>query len=263
MKATSTTANRSGLLAALLWAPRLCAAAPQPAFSTDPATIDTCIDWWDNPDDSRSCEYVRDYYNISPEQFKEWNPSLSLDCEPWLFPLSYCVSTSDRGPPPGFTSTTDLPTTTTTTSEVSTHVPSPTSWEALGCFTDNDPEYPVLKSMVSEEGGDSSLDIDSCEDSCWKVSVNGTVLFAGVKNGNQCWCSPFVAGELANDEKKCDKSCSGNEEQTCGGKDYINVFEPVTTSESQSEPTTTTQAASSSAVSTTADSGAGRRAALL
>jgi len=272
MKPTSNTAYRLGFLASLLWGPRLCAASPQPIFSSDPETIDTCIDWWNNADDSSSCEEVREYFNISPEQFKKWNPSLSLDCEPWRFPLSYCVSTSDRGPPPGVTTTTVDPTSATTTSEVSTHVPSPTSWVARGCYPDDDPEYPVLEFMVSEEGGDSSLDIDSCEDSCWEASVNGTVLFAGVKDGNQCWCSPFVGGESTRDEEKCDKPCSGNKEQICGGKDYINVFEPVTTSASQSETTTetttdtttdaTTQAASSSAVPTTEDSGASRRAAL-
>lgn len=261
MKPTSTTAYHSGLLAALLWAPRLCAASPQPVFSSDPETIDTCIDWWNNADNSRSCEQVKKMFNISPEEFKKWNPSLSLDCEPWRFPLSYCVSTSDRDPPPGVTTTTVVPT--PTTSKVSTHVPSPTSWAARGCYQDDDPEYPVLELMVSEEGGDSSLDIDSCENSCWKASVNGTVLFAGVKDGNQCWCSTFIGGESASDQKKCDKPCSGNKEQICGGEDYINVFEPVTTSASQSETTTTTQVSSSSAVPTTADSGTSRRAALL
>jgi len=42
----------------------------------------------------------------------------------------------------------------------------------------------VLELMLSEERSDSSLDIDSCEKSCWKASVNSTVLLAGVKDGN-------------------------------------------------------------------------------
>ncbi|KAI6784628.1 uncharacterized protein J7T54_006673 [Emericellopsis cladophorae] len=243
MKPNSNAAYRSGFLASLLWGPRLCAASPQPIFSSDPETIDTCIDWWNNADDSSSCEEVR-------------------KIEPWRFPLSYCVSTSDRDPPPGVTTTTVAPST-TTTSEVSTHVPSPTSWAARGCYPDDDPEYPVLELMVSKDGGDSSLDIESCEDSRWKASVNGTVLFAGVKDGNQCWCSPFVGGESSSDQTKCDKPCSGNKEQICGGEDYINVFEPVTTSQSETTTDTTTQGASSSAVPTTEDSGARRRAALL
>lgn len=109
---------------------------------------------------------------------------------------------------------------------------------------------------MSEKGGDPSLDIASCENSCWKASVNGTVLYAGVKEGNQCWCSSFIGGESASDQNKCDMPCSGDEEETCGGEDYMNVFDPVTTAASDSE--TTTQA-SSSAIQTETDSGASHR----
>lgn len=247
----SFSIGRSALLAVLLFGSRLVAAGPKPIFSHDPATIDTCNDWWDNANDARSCESVRDQFGITPEEFAAWNPSLSVDCEPWRFPLSYCVSTSDRDPPPGATTTT-TPTPTTTTS-VSTHVPSPTSWRARGCYPDDDPDYPVLDRMVTEEGGDPALDIATCEDMCWEASINGTVLFAGVKAGNQCWCSTFIGGESASDQKKCDKPCAGNEEETCGGEEFINVFEPVTTSGAPSATRTF-----SSAIETESDSGAVR-----
>lgn len=258
MKSISATTYRSGFLAALVLAPHLCAASSKPVFSSDPETIETCIEWWDNPDDSTSCEYVRDLFGITPEEFHEWNPSLSVDCDPWLFPLSYCVSTSDRGPPPGATTITPTPTPTTTTT--SSHVASPTSWTPRGCYPDDDPEYPVLEHMVSEEGGDPSLDIAGCENSCWEASVNGTVLYAGVKEGNQCWCSSFIGGESASDQDKCGTPCSGNEGEICGGEDHINVFEPVTTK--ASDPETTTQT-SSSAIESETDSGASRHRAFL
>lgn len=262
MKPISATTYRSGFLAALVLAPRLCAATPKPVYSSDPETVESCIDWWNNGDESTSCEHVRNLFGISPEEFHEWNPSLSVDCEPWRFPLSYCVSTSDREPPPGASTTTTRVSTTTTST--SSHVPSPTSWRARGCYPDDDPEYPVLERMVSEEGGDSSLDIASCENSCWEASVNGTVLYAGVKEGNQCWCSSFIGGESATDQDKCNMPCSGDEEEICGGEDHLNVFEPVTTTASSSQVTTTasssqtTTQASSSAIETETDSGAQR-----
>ncbi|KFA67580.1 hypothetical protein S40285_08345 [Stachybotrys chlorohalonatus IBT 40285] len=258
MKPFTSATYRSSLLAALVLGPQLCTATPRPIYSSDPDTIESCIDWWNNADDSRSCEYVRNLFGITPEEFSAWNPSVSVDCEPWLFPLSYCVSTSDRVPPPGATTTTPAsPTTTTTTSS---HAPSPTSWRARGCYTDNDPEYPVLEHLVTEEGGDASLDIAGCEDMCWEASVNGTVLFVGVKEGNQCWCSSFIGGESANDQTLCDIPCSGNEEEICGGEEQINVFEPVTTFRSSSTTTTRT---SSSAITTQTDSGAMRLLAFL
>ena len=174
------------------------------------------------------------------------------------FPLSYCVSTSDREPPPDTsTTTTPVPTTTTTTTASSSHVPSPTSWKPRGCYPDDDPKYPVLEHMVSEEGGDSSLDIASCEDACWEASVNGTVLYASVKAGNQCWCSSFIGGESASDQDKCDVPCSGNKEEICGGEDHINVFEPITTEAPGSLSGMPTQT-SSSAIKTETDSGAAR-----
>ncbi|ETS78814.1 hypothetical protein PFICI_08667 [Pestalotiopsis fici W106-1] len=248
----SFSANRSAFLAAVIVGSHLVAASPKPVFSHDPKTTDSCIDWWNNADASRSCECVRDQFSIMPEEFAAWNPSLSEDCDPWRYPLSYCVSTSDRDPPPNATTTTTVtPTPTTTTT--SSHVPSPTSWSARGCYPDQDPDFPVLDRLVTEEGGDPDLDIATCEDMCWEASINGTVLFAGVKAGNQCWCSSFIGGESTSDQKKCDTPCAGNEEEICGADDFINVFEPVTTSETPSATRTF-----SSAVATESDSGAVR-----
>lgn len=268
MRPISASTHRSGgVLVALVFA-HLCAAARKPVYSFDPKTVKSCIDWWNNGDETTSCKHVRDMFGITPEEFHEWNPSLSVDCEPWRFPLSYCVSTSDRNPPPG-ASTTTTRASSTTTSSTSSHVPSPSSWKAQGCYPDDDPNFPVLEHMVSNKGGDSALDIAGCENSCWKASVNNTVLYAGVKVGNQCWCSSFIGGESASDQGKCNRPCSGNKNQICGGDKYINVFEPVTTkaTSSASSATTsfskTTTRTSSSATGTVTNSGANRFRAFL
>ncbi|KAL2209756.1 hypothetical protein CC79DRAFT_1330212 [Sarocladium strictum] len=217
---------RSSLLGVVLLGSRLCAASPRPIFAHDPKTVQTCVDWWNNAEDEQSCKYVRDLFNITPEQFAKWNPSLSEDCEPWRFPLSYCVSTSDREPPPNQSSTTaeEASSTATTTS---VHVATPTAWDPRGCYLDDDPEFPVLELQVTPKDGSSTLTIARCQSLCWDASVNGTVLFAGVKGGNQCWCSSFVGGESTNDQKQCNMPCAGASKEICGGNGYINVFEPV------------------------------------
>ncbi|KAM0261140.1 hypothetical protein ACHAQJ_002402 [Trichoderma viride] len=72
---SASTYRSSGVLVALVLA-RLCAAAPKPAYSFDPKTVKSCIDWWNNGDDSTSCEHVKDMFGITPEEFHELNPSM-------------------------------------------------------------------------------------------------------------------------------------------------------------------------------------------
>ncbi|UKZ94606.1 uncharacterized protein TrAFT101_009466 [Trichoderma asperellum] len=235
MRPISASTHRSGgVLVALVFA-HLCAAARKPVYSFDPKTVKSCIDWWNNGDETTSCKHVRDI---------------------------------DRNPPPG-ASTTTTRASSTTSSSTSSHVPSPSFWTARGCYPDDDPNFPVLEHIVSNKGGDSALDIAGCENSCWKASVNNTVLYAGVKAVNQCWCSSFIGGESASDQGKCNRPCSGNKNQICGGDKYINVFEPVTTkaTSSASSATTsfskTTTRTSSSATGTVTNSGANRLRAFL
>ncbi|EHK27165.1 uncharacterized protein TRIVIDRAFT_175914 [Trichoderma virens Gv29-8] len=240
--------SSQGLLA-LAFVVRLCeAAGPRPKMEWDPNTISSCIEWYDNGG-TETCEYIRDMFGITPEDFHAWNPSIGLDCKPW-YPVSYCILTREKWA--SFTSTARVSKTTSTTSttstSVSTHVPSPTAWEALGCYTDDDPAWPVMEKEYSKEGGDTSLKVSDCQSTCWAASVNRTVLYAGVKEGNQCWCSRFVAGETSRNETDCNLPCSGDKTEICGGKGRLNVFAPVTASESPRSSTTT----SVSSIATTA-----------
>ncbi|CAM1508948.1 Fc.00g026870.m01.CDS01 [Cosmosporella sp. VM-42] len=207
---------------ALSYSCALTAASPQPELQWDPNTISTCVEWFNNGS-SDTCESIRSMFGISPEDFHKWNPSVGTDCKPWRY-QSYCILTKERLS--SLTSTTTTTKAKTTTTSSSTHAPSPTSWKALGCYTDDDAKYPVLEKQVSS--ADSALQIKSCEDKCWKAS-NSTVLYAGVKAGNQCWCGSFVGGQTSNKQTECNTPCSGNSKEICGGKGRINVFEPVTT----------------------------------
>ncbi|RFU78379.1 cfem domain-containing [Trichoderma arundinaceum] len=236
-------------LLALAFLACLCEASTQPEMQWDPDTISSCIEWYNNAG-TETCEHIRDLLKITPQEFHTWNPSIGLDCKPWN-QQSYCILTKEKWA--SFTSTTTRASKTTSTS-VSTHVPSPTAWKALGCYTDDDPAWPVLEKAYSKAGGDPSLSISSCESTCWTASVNRTVLFAGVKEGNQCWCGSFVAGQTSRNQTDCNLPCSGNKTETCGGKGRLNVFAPVTTlSPSSSTSTSTTASATkSSSTSSTA-----------
>jgi hypothetical protein len=56
---------------------------------------------------------------------------------------------------------------------------------------------------------------------------------------------------------------SGDEGEVCGGKDHINVFEPVTTTISSSDPENKTETASATSIAhSTMDSGAVRYCAM-
>ncbi|KAF7556900.1 hypothetical protein G7046_g6168 [Stylonectria norvegica] len=154
-----------------------------------------------------------------PEQFSEWNPSVSLDCKPWRY-QSYCIVTKERLASLSKTKTTTSKASSTSSTTVSTLGPSPTAWSGMGCYTDNNNKLPVLEKRVSKEGGDTALTISKCQNACYLARLP----FAGVKGGNECWCSSFVGGEVLGKKTECSMPCSGNKTITCGGEDSIDVF---------------------------------------
>lgn len=223
--------SSTGSLISLALSVGLCAASGEPELGWDPDTTLPCTDWYDNVMEE-TCEEVRDYYRITPEEFHRWNPSVGVDCKPWRI-QSYCIVPLERWE--SFTRTRSVAPSTTyeePSSTVSTHVASPTAWSALGCYEVGPSQYPTLEfNLDADSGGDPDLSIAACEDACWEASVNGTVLFAGVRAGDQCWCSNFVGGDTALDESTCDTPCSGNPDEICGGDDRVNVFSPLSTSD--------------------------------
>lgn len=73
---------------------------------------------------------------------------------------------------------------------------------------------------------DSGLTIEECEDVYWEAS-DDTVPYVGVKKANQCWCGSFVGGKTSRNPVDCDIPCARDGAATCGGRDGIDVFEPV------------------------------------
>lgn len=191
-----------------------------PLLDYDPNTVDSCVEWYNNGMEE-TCEYVRDYFGITPEQFSSWNPSIGLDCKPWKF-QSYCIVTRERNEEYSRThapTTTSATTSTTETSTTKALGPSPTSWEDMGCYAERTDKN-ILDKLMSGDG-DDALTIPKCKDLCYRERSR----FAGVKNGNQCWCSNYVIGDHAKDQAGCNLPCTGDKATICGGKDLVNVFE--------------------------------------
>ncbi|KAL2793575.1 WSC domain-containing protein [Aspergillus keveii] len=202
----------------------LSTASPTPGLYADPNTIASCVEWYDNTE-GLTCKELRDYFTITPEQFTEWNPSVSLDCEPWNEWQSYCIVTQERlddtasSLSASLSASATAASTASSTTSTTTLAPSPTAWAELGCYFDDPSHLPLLESRVS--ANDEALTIGTCQDACYRAAYQ----FAGVKGGNECWCSPFVGGEWARDQEDCNLPCTGDDSEICGGEETVVVFE--------------------------------------
>ena len=222
----------------------------EPVLEADPNSAADCVEWFNNGPENESCKGIRAYFGVTPEDFHKWNPSVSLDCEPWEF-KSYCIVTQEKLDDTAATATTSSSSkiakiiTSTTTS--STPDPSPTVWNAKGCYSQEDSKTPIVEKKLSPAGGDAALTVPGCKNTCYLKDYG----IAAVRDGNQCWCSNYVEG-WTRDETECNIPCTGDKETFCGGKGVYNVFmaeeneEPF--SVTTSPPSVTTSSATTSSV---------------
>ncbi|KAF2819906.1 hypothetical protein CC86DRAFT_374634 [Ophiobolus disseminans] len=198
---------------------QLVASTGTPLLQFDPNTAKDCVGWHNYADGGETCDYVRKYYGITPAEFHEWNPSVALDCTPWYDWQSYCIITQKKLD--SMKTTTSSTVTVSTTTTAPTLAPSPTAWNSLGCYAQN-PTRPILEQNMNP-AGDGSLTIPKCKNTCYRRAY----AFAGVQQGNQCWCSSFVAGEWAKNQTDCNAPCTGDKNSVCGGNGVLNVFEAL------------------------------------
>ncbi|KAH9204633.1 hypothetical protein DL95DRAFT_319105, partial [Leptodontidium sp. 2 PMI_412] len=179
-------------------------------------TIKTCTNWYDNSGEY-GCDFIRDLMSIPPANFTRWNPSITLDCGNWEPFTSYCSWVESENPPVSSSTTQS-----STVAPVATSKPSPSSWKPLGCWPLGPTDFPSLDKSI---GTISSITPAKCQDQCLKVP-NTDYRFAGLAAGSQCLCGEFVRNELS--EKAavdCSTPCTGDAKQTCGGTNFINIFE--------------------------------------
>jgi hypothetical protein len=67
---------------------------------------------------------------------------------------------------------------------------------------------------------DDSLTIPKCQDACYRAGYG----FAGVQEGNQCWCSSYVGGGWTKHQNACNIPCTGDSTTVCGGRGVLSVF---------------------------------------
>ena len=68
-----------------------------------------------------------------------------------------------------------------------------------------------------------------CKDFC---AGEGVFTAYGVEFGKECYCGAVPPASAKIDEAACDLPCGGDNTQTCGGADAINVFEVSSSSTS-------------------------------
>lgn len=190
-----------------------------PTFGVDDNTAADCVEWYNNAGRSTCDEVLKDF-GISRQEFHKMNPSVGLDCQPFGSWQSFCLITQEKLNQTATTTTT--PSVTTSTSATSTFSlgPSPTAWVAKGCYVEN-PKLPILEQNMSPAGGDASLSIAKCKNSCYRRAYG----FAGVQAGNQCWCGSYIGGEWTKNQTDCNVPCTGDATTFCGGKGLVNIFE--------------------------------------
>lgn len=236
---------KSSFLLSVVVLTRYAASTGYPTLQWDPDTVKDCVEWYNN-DEGETCEYVRNYFGITPAEFRTWNPSLGLDCKPWDY-QSYCIVTESKLNATKPTTTSSKMSSSTTS--VATLAPSPTSWTGLGCYVE-DPTLPILEQNMNPNG-DAALTIPKCKNSCYRRAFG----FAGVQKGNQCWCGSYVGGNWANNQTSCNTPCTGDKNTVCGGNGFVNVFRaeqnqgpaPTTTGSGKTSSTSSTRASTATA----------------
>ncbi|KAK4131244.1 WSC-domain-containing protein [Trichocladium antarcticum] len=93
-------------------------------------------------------------------------------------------------------------------------------WKDLGCYVD-DESPPTLNNFL---GTHVFQTVTQCENDCMGAGYK----FAGLKQGNQCWCGNTVNRERAVDASRCDIACAGYAVDMCGGLDHLNIYENPT-----------------------------------
>ncbi|XP_072040001.1 uncharacterized protein [Amphiura filiformis] len=91
----------------------------------------------------------------------------------------------------------------------------------LGCYRDD--QQRVLPNAMF----DGEMSIKMCTNFC--LSRTTTMRYAGVQNGNQCFCgvesSHYARLGMAAAENECDKACRGNPDEICGASWLMSIYD--------------------------------------
>lgn len=89
-------------------------------------------------------------------------------------------------------------------------------WQRGGCVK---AKGPAVLSAIHETFKPNSPNL------CIAYCTARHYAYAGVRNGNECWCDDFLgAAASMEDEKHCKSKCKGQKDEECGGRDATRWF---------------------------------------
>lgn len=207
--------------------------AASQTYPHDAGAHPDCTQWIDVTDPAiHTCQITLSQWHLQLETFRALNPSVRADCTPWLAHTSYCVATH-------------MPTSDTVTTtfhardhalpkrrENSVHRRSSddgdnVDWEDKGCYAPS-PSAPLSSS--GEPAGILGFRFlptsvfESLGGCAFKCQGSGYP-FAGVQEGDKCFCGNEVIGVLAKDKGECNTPCAGLADENCGGDGRMRVME--------------------------------------
>ncbi|WYZ45750.1 hypothetical protein EsH8_VIII_001066 [Colletotrichum jinshuiense] len=107
-------------------------------------------------------------------------------------------------------------TTTVTAAAAPVVNPGPANWTALGCFNDNIPG----RILGCRYGYGVAMSVLQFTNTCKAAGFT----YAGVEYSSECYCDNQILAGASNGQVGCNKLCSGNGSEYCGGSDRINVY---------------------------------------
>ncbi|KAI5360847.1 putative carbohydrate-binding WSC, glyoxal oxidase, galactose oxidase/kelch, beta-propeller [Septoria linicola] len=122
-------------------------------------------------------------------------------------------------------------------------------WYSQGCYTDNVGGR-SLRYGQAVAGGGNNMSVEACTSACKKAGYK----LAGVEYAAECFCDNTLqngAGPASDGDAQCNMQCSGNNDQTCGGPNRLNLY----SFDSKNLPTTTRTSTTATATSASQPAG--------
>ncbi|ORY63434.1 WSC domain-containing protein [Pseudomassariella vexata] len=94
-------------------------------------------------------------------------------------------------------------------------------YRPLGCYTDNNPEAKKALFFRQTQLDNEPLTTEICLEACRSKGFP----FAGTEFSSECYCGVAIGnGTVHTDDGNCQRTCTGNNDQFCGGAGHINLY---------------------------------------
>ena len=80
-----------------------------------------------------------------------------------------------------------------------------------------------VKRVLPDDFKYGAMTIGKCKNYCFGKGFT----YAGVQNGNECFCGNEINPSAPKPSSECNKQCTGDRSQTCGGGCRLNVYKNI------------------------------------